>query len=83
MTKDLAPLRLEVIDESAKHEGHGGWRPEGETHFRIRASASIFNEMSRLERQRHVYKLLDDLLKERVHALALELEAPVSEYPDS
>ncbi|MGH7112759.1 MAG: BolA/IbaG family iron-sulfur metabolism protein, partial [Stellaceae bacterium] len=29
----FAPLRLDIVDESHRHIGHAGARPEGETHF--------------------------------------------------
>ncbi|MDA0654526.1 MAG: BolA/IbaG family iron-sulfur metabolism protein, partial [Proteobacteria bacterium] len=28
-----APLRLEIEDQSARHAGHAGAHPEGESHF--------------------------------------------------
>ena len=65
---------LRVIDESHKHEGHIGHKPEGETHFRIKMASPDFKRMSRIDRQRKIYHLLDDLLKTRIHALALELK---------
>lgn len=76
LTAALAPERLEVIDESAQHHGHGGWREGGETHFRVRAVASPFIGKSRVERHRLVNAALAAELAERVHALALELKAP-------
>ena len=38
----LAPSRLEVIDESAGHRGHGGHNPEGESHLRVLIWAPAF-----------------------------------------
>lgn len=70
------PAALEVIDESHQHEGHGGWRPGGETHFRVRMTAAAFSEMNRVARSRAVHKALAAELAGPVHALALELDAP-------
>ena len=73
----LSPERLEVVDDSAKHAGHSGARPEGETHFTVTATSAAFQGLSRVERQRRVYALLaEELAPERVHALALSLHAP-------
>lgn len=72
----FSPLALDVIDESHKHAGHMGARPEGETHFKVRMTSSAFAGKSRIDRQRAVHKALADLLKERVHALSLDLKAP-------
>jgi BolA family transcriptional regulator, general stress-responsive regulator len=70
------PERLEVVDESEKHRGHGGWREGGETHFRVVMRAERLGAMSRVERSRAVHRVLADELAERVHALALDLGGP-------
>lgn len=74
--KSLAPQHLELIDNSHKHAGHGGAHPEGETHFHLKITSSAFEGQTQLQRQRHVYTLLAEELKERVHALELSLRAP-------
>jgi BolA protein len=76
LTAALAPDRLEVLDESAQHHGHAGWRDGGETHFRVRAVAAAFSGKSRVERHRLVNAALAAELAGTVHALALELKAP-------
>lgn len=76
LTEALAPSVLEVVDESAKHKGHGGWREGGETHFHVTVVADAFEGKSRVERQRMVYALLADEMAERVHALALTTKTP-------
>ena len=73
---ELAPESLEVRDESAKHAGHMGARPEGETHFEVRMTASAFEGVSRLERQRRINAILAEELAGPVHALSLKLLAP-------
>ncbi len=72
----LAPERLEVIDDSEKHRGHAGHDGSGESHFTVRITAASFAGRSRLQRQRAVNAALADLLKERIHALAIEARAP-------
>ncbi len=69
----FAPKKLEVVDESEQHRGHGGWREGGETHFRVRMAAAAFDGLSRVDRQRAVNKCLSDELATSVHALAMEL----------
>lgn len=69
----LHPTRLEVLDESEGHRGHGGWREGGETHFRIRMTAPAFAGLSRVARHRLVHATLGDLVP-RIHALAMELD---------
>ncbi|MEE9301363.1 MAG: BolA family protein [Alphaproteobacteria bacterium] len=72
----LTPSRLEIVDESHKHAGHSGARPEGETHFRVVITSQAFDGLTRIERQRLVYELLASELKERIHALEIKALAP-------
>lgn len=77
----LAPERLEIVDDSARHAGHAGARPEGETHFKIVVVSPAFAGLGRLERQRRVHALLADLLRERIHALQIVARAPGEPSP--
>ena len=72
----LSPSRLELTDDSEKHRGHGGYNPEGESHFTLEIESDAFAGKSRVERQRMVYKALGDLMHERVHALSIRATAP-------
>lgn len=74
VNKLINPEILEVIDESHKHAGHVGAKPEGETHFHINMTASALNDKNRVERQRMIYKVLEDELNGPVHALSLTLK---------
>lgn len=76
LTGGLAPQRLEVVDDSGRHAGHAGARPEGETHFSVTVVSAAFEGKSRVDRQRMVYALLKDEMAERVHALALTTLTP-------
>ena len=72
----LAPTELKVINDSDKHRGHSGHDGSGESHFTVEIEAPAFAGQSRLQRQRAVNHALGDLLKERVHALAIRARAP-------
>jgi BolA protein len=72
----FAPAQLVVEDESAKHHGHAGARPGGETHFRVTIVSPAFTGLSRVERQRRIYAVLAAELNDRVHALSLTAQAP-------
>jgi BolA protein len=71
----FTPSHLEVIDESEKHRGHGGYREGGESHFRVRIASPAFAGMTRLGQHRAVMETLDAELKGGVHALAIEVVA--------
>ncbi|MBD9525418.1 MULTISPECIES: BolA family transcriptional regulator [Paracoccus] len=70
--RELQPSRLEIIDESEGHRGHGGWREGGETHFRIVIASPQFAGLGRVAQHRLVHRTLGDIVP-RIHALALEL----------
>lgn len=72
----LAPTRLAVINDSAKHHGHAGDDGSGESHFTVEIEAEAFAGKSRLDRQRAVNAALGNMLEGRVHALAIRAKAP-------
>ena len=76
LTVELAPERLEIVDESAQHAGHVGARAGGETHFRLTVVADGFSGLSRVERQRRVYAILAAEMRDRIHALSVSALTP-------
>lgn len=72
----LRPTRLDLVNESHLHAGHGSSPETGESHFRVLIVADAFNGKSRVERHRIVNDVLRDELKDRVHALAIKAVAP-------
>jgi BolA family transcriptional regulator, general stress-responsive regulator len=76
LTGRFAPSRLVILDESHRHAGHAGARPEGETHFAVTIVAPAFKGLNRVARQRLVYETLADELATRIHALSLTTLAP-------
>lgn len=74
LTQAFDPVMLEVVDDSEKHRGHGGYREGGQTHFSVTIQAGAFDGMGRVARQRAVYAVLKEEMAERVHALALSVE---------
>jgi BolA protein len=76
LTDAFQPSRLEIVDESHRHAGHAGARPEGETHFRVEIVSAVFIGHSRVARQRLVYAALADELRSDIHALSLATLTP-------
>jgi BolA protein len=72
----LSPGSIELIDDSEQHRGHGGYNPEGESHFSLKIESPAFAGKSRVQRQRMVYAALGELMRERVHALSIRATAP-------
>ena len=70
----LAPLQLQIRDDSHQHAGHAGAR-EGR-HFSVHIISERFNGLSRLARHRLVYDSLHSLMPSGIHALAIDARAP-------
>jgi BolA protein len=76
LESSLQPTRLELIDESELHRGHGGHNPAGESHFSLQIESPAFAGKTRVERQRMIYAALGELIEARVHALSIRATAP-------
>jgi BolA family transcriptional regulator, general stress-responsive regulator len=72
----LEPSRLVVTNDSARHRGHAGDDGSGESHFTVEIESPAFEGMSRVQRQRAVNAALADLLRDRIHALAIKARVP-------
>jgi BolA protein len=72
----LSPTKVDLIDDSEQHRGHGGYNPAGESHFSLKIESAAFEGKSRVERQRMIYGALGDLMDSRVHALSIRASAP-------
>jgi len=71
----LAPIAIEISDDSAAHAGHAG-AASGGGHFRLRLVSAQFIGRSKVDRHRLVYHQLSDLMRREIHALAMNLLAP-------
>jgi BolA protein len=69
------PETLGVEDESYLHEGHEGAK-DGRGHFRVLMIAEVFEGKSMIERHRMIYRVLDDMMRNDIHALAIDAWSP-------
>jgi BolA family transcriptional regulator, general stress-responsive regulator len=76
LTEAFAPVSLTVTDDSAKHAGHAGASPEGETHYSVEIVADAFEGLSRVQVQRTIMMVLQKEFDSGLHALALKASAP-------
>ena len=72
----FAPTVLQVTDDSARHAGHAGARPEGETHYTVLVVSDRFRGVGRVDRHRLVNEALAEEFGAGLHALTLKLKAP-------
>jgi stress-induced morphogen len=76
LVAQFAPARIEVVDDSAKHAGHAGAAPGGQTHYSVLLVSEAFTGLNRVARSRAVHAVLESEFSGGLHALALTLRAP-------
>jgi BolA protein len=72
----LEPVAVDLVDESAKHAGHAGAAPGGQTHWRLSIVSARFAGQPTVARHRMVYQALGELMKHPIHALAITARSP-------
>jgi BolA protein len=75
LTEALAPLHLNVVDDSARHAGHAG-AAGGAGHYCVDVLSEKFRGLPVLARHRLVYEALRSLIPDQIHALSIEAHAP-------
>ncbi len=76
LTAAFTPVLLEVEDDSARHAGHAGAAPGGETHFSVTVVSESFTGLSRIDRSRILHATLQAEFESGLHALSLKLSSP-------
>lgn len=71
----LAPLELEVGDDSHLHAGHAG-AASGGGHFSVRVVSERFEGLRLVMRHRLVYDAVQAMMHTDIHALAITANAP-------
>lgn len=80
LTLAFAPSLLEVQDDSARHAGHSGAQPGGQSHFNVLLVSAAFHDMNRVARSQAVHAALAGEFGPAdgggMHALSLTLRTP-------
>jgi BolA protein len=76
LTDAFQPSRLEIEDDSARHAGHAGAQPGGESHFNVTIESEVFRGAPKVARQRMVYRALAAELAGPLHALSVRALTP-------
>lgn len=76
LTEAFDPVALDVVDDSARHAGHAGASPEGETHFTVTIVAEGFRGLSRVQVQRAINMVLGGEFDTGLHALSIKAGVP-------
>ena len=68
----LSPHTLEIYDDSHEHAGHAGAKERGGGHFQVILVSDQFEGKNQLARHRMVYQTVSDLMRDKIHALAIQ-----------
>ena len=71
----LAPVQVDVRDDSHKHAGHEGAK-DGRGHFSVDVVSDAFAGLGPLARHRAVYAAVGALMDTDIHALAIRARTP-------
>ena len=70
----LQAEQIDIEDDSQRHAGHAGAREGG--HFNLSIVAAIFDGKNTVARHRLVYEAAGDLMRGKIHALAIRAKSP-------
>ncbi len=76
LTNGLSPTMLEVIDDSSRHAGHAGAGDAQQSHFKVNVESAQFEGKNKVECQRMVYTLLEDVFADGLHSLSMKTKTP-------
>ena len=71
----LAPVSLQVEDDSHRHAGHAGAQ-DGRGHFRVDVVSGAFDGLNPMARHRAVYAAVGELMTTDIHALSIRARTP-------
>lgn len=76
LTEAFEPEHLRIVDDSARHAGHAGAEPGGETHYNIEITSHAFAGLSRVQIQRAIMMVLQKEFDSGLHALSIQAKMP-------
>ena len=73
LKKQVEIEELVIIDNSHKHKGHKFFSPE-KFHIHLKVKSLYLNSISRVNAQKIIMKILEEDLKNKIHALEISIE---------
>ena len=64
---------VEIVDNSFKHKGHKSFSPE-KFHLHLKIQSLYLNSISRVSAHKIIMKVLNEDLKNKIHALEISIE---------
>ena len=70
LQKEIILENIDIEDKSFLHKGHPGNQP-GKFHLKIIIKSEELNKLNKINRDRKIYKILDQELKIYIHSLQI------------
>jgi len=80
ITNNLSSAKIEIIDQSTQHSGHGD--PNKGSHFNAIIISTDFDGMNLVQRHQKIYKILGKDMGSRIHAFSMKTFTP-TEFSNS
>tara|TARA_Y100001970_G_scaffold20928_1_gene23759 strand:+ start:329 stop:583 length:255 start_codon:yes stop_codon:yes gene_type:complete len=69
---NLEVNKIEIINNSSKHEGHKSFS-KGKFHLKIIIDSKYLRSLNKIEAHKEIMKILKEELKDKIHALELKI----------
>ena len=73
LSKEFNPKKLILVDNSYLHTKHKSFNPN-KIHLKIFIESDKLNKKGRLEAHKEIFNLLKHEMKEKIHALEIEIK---------
>ena len=70
LTDSIVIEKIEIEDKSFLHKNHSGHQ-KGKFHLKIIIKSDELKNLSRIESNKKIYKILDQEMKEHIHSLQI------------
>ena len=65
--------KIQIVDNSFKHKGHKSFSPE-KFHLHLKIQSLYLNSISKVSAHKIIMKVLNEDLKNKIHALEISIE---------
>ena len=73
ISKKLNLEKIQIIDNSDLHRKHKSFNPD-KVHLKIIIYSKKFKEMKRIDAHKMIFSLLEEEMKNKIHALEIEIK---------
>ena len=73
LNKEIKIEHISIVDNSHKHKGYKSFSPE-KFHLQLKIKSLYLNSLPRVNAQKMVMKVLSSDLKNKIHALEINIE---------